>query len=258
MDSQPIVIATSIAPKNIDKQLAAIQTWLQAGFEVISLNSAAEIALLRGQFEQVKFIPAPRDAQQKFGKPFVYINDMLTQLSGFDADIVGIVNSDIYFRNGAAIYSLVVEAYRNSVIFSSRVDIDSLDSDQGSVYRYGFDAFFFDRKLVQCFPESEYCLGVPWWDYWVPWTGLKQGIPLKHIRGLELCHLTHKMNYSMEIWRTVGVDFADEFAPGFKDWLSTQSGFTEHDIDREIGHVITNNFLRLLQDKSEQLHFAAE
>ncbi len=71
------LLATSIAPGNLENQKKAVQTWLALGFSVFSLNTKKEIELLACLYEEVNFYQVQRDAKEDCGKPIVYIEDIL-------------------------------------------------------------------------------------------------------------------------------------------------------------------------------------
>ena len=96
IDKNVVIIATSIAPKNIERQQAAIQTWLDLGFSVVSLNTAEEVKQLQPIYQGVSFHTATRHGRQKYHKPYIYIDDILSYLQYHGTKICGIVNSDIY------------------------------------------------------------------------------------------------------------------------------------------------------------------
>ncbi|MEK7990379.1 MAG: hypothetical protein VSS52_005180, partial [Thiotrichaceae bacterium] len=62
-----IIIATSIAPKNIENQKLATESWVKCGFKVVSINIRQEIKQLRSQFPHVTFHEAKRDARKETG-----------------------------------------------------------------------------------------------------------------------------------------------------------------------------------------------
>lgn len=62
-----ITIATSIAPKNIENQKLATESWVKCGFKVVSVNIKQEIKQLRSQFPHVTFHEAKRDARKETG-----------------------------------------------------------------------------------------------------------------------------------------------------------------------------------------------
>jgi hypothetical protein len=76
-----MIAITSIAPghKNYDSQLMAIESWITAGYEVVSLNAPEEISQLEA-FKNVKFIPTVRHNKKIFGKPYVIVSAIIDYL----------------------------------------------------------------------------------------------------------------------------------------------------------------------------------
>lgn len=256
--SQPnIIVATSIAPFEIEKQQLAVQTWLELGFSVISLNIRDEINQLQSSFEGVKFHEVKRDARKQYGKPLVYVNDLLKYLQGCEAEVCGIVNSDIHLRADKDFVSYIYRQTKGSTLFASRIDIDSIESVGGELYGYGFDMFFFDRDLLHHFPDCDtFCLGIPWWDYWLPCIALKKELNPKYLQDTVAYHVQHPINYSLQNWREVGITFTEffnpEMAPVLQNLLETEQ---IEDFDRQLGPNITYNFILEFYQSAELLNY---
>jgi hypothetical protein len=253
MNGSQILVATSISPKRIKQQNAALQTWLDRGFKVISLNTEDEIILLKEQVLGIELITVNRDARQYFRKPLVYIVDILRYLQDNGSTIVGIINSDIYLKEKNYFAEEIKNLSKNSVVLASRKNISSLNDVEGKIYNYGFDAFFIDQKLLHFFPDSQYCLGIPWWDYWLPLIAMKKGLTLKLLKNKKLYHIEHDINYSMEAWRKMGIEFAEEFIPGMREELMRILKSDIYQLDEYLGKFMTNSFLDLLVTKSDNI-----
>ena len=209
---EPIAVITSIAPSRIDVQQRAVQSWLDQGFEVMSLNVQEEIDRLTADFPGVRFIRAKRDGRKRLGRPYVYINDMLSALRQSGRQIVGVINSDIILRAGEGLNDLLSQEAMGSLLYGSRIDIDCLENSNGRYYHRGFDLFFMDRDVILDIPDNGFMLGMPWWDYWFPCLMLSKGFKVKRIENPAAFHLWHKPNYSTENSVAFGADFVDVFA----------------------------------------------
>ncbi|MEA5499267.1 hypothetical protein [Limnoraphis robusta] len=252
-----IVIATSIAPVGIEKQRAAIQSWLDLGFLVVSVNIQEEIDQLQPYFDDISFHMVKRDAREKYGKPFVYVNDILLYLEEHGSKIVGIVNSDIHLKAGKDFISYVRQETTNSVLFASRLDIDTVESEAGEMYGYGFDMFFFDRKLLKYFPLcDDFCLGIPWWDYWIPCIAIQNDLNPKYLQNTVAYHVKHKINYSIETWRKVGLTFTSfyrsELTPSLQQLLLENK---LNLLDDKLGLSATYDFILEVYQKSKLLNY---
>jgi predicted O-linked N-acetylglucosamine transferase (SPINDLY family) len=192
----PITIATSIAPKGLDKQKAAISSWLDIGFKVISFNNADEIALLKDEFSAVEFHLVSRDAREDCGKPMVYVNDVLDYFKNSNERISAIVNSDVYLKNSPDTIRYIITQATQQPIICSRVDLDHLENRDGVLYRGGFDAFFFNKSMLDTFTQTKFCIGQPWWDYWLPLAWIKHGYKPKYIISPFAYHIEHPVQWS--------------------------------------------------------------
>ena len=167
MTERPLLV-TSIAPHNVENQQRAIESWLRLGFAVTSLNAASEIVNLKPRVgNNVEFVTVQRDALADCGKPMVYLNDVMAFFASRGTRVCGLINSDIHLRAKPEAIRYLLDEARNSVVLASRTDVNSLDDAAGEVYKFGFDMFLFDTAILEILPSTEFCLGQPWWDYWL-------------------------------------------------------------------------------------------
>ncbi|HOQ03821.1 MAG TPA: hypothetical protein PKY88_01225 [Anaerohalosphaeraceae bacterium] len=198
------VLATSISPRNLDLQQRAVQSWLKAGFSVMSVNNPEEIELLRPLFPQVGFVPARRNGKEHFGKPLIYIDDLLTALKETGASIVGLINSDIHLKMTPAHRRVLREVTRKAVLCVHRIGVQNLDEEKGDMFLGGVDAFLFHRRLLEQIPPSVFCLGVPWWDYYFPIVCILSQVPLVRFQEPIAYHQKHPLNWDMKLWYRMG------------------------------------------------------
>jgi hypothetical protein len=194
---EQVNLVTSVAPHNVENQRRAIDSWLRAEFSVTSLNSEAEIDQCRELFPELNFHPVTRDASAECGRPLVYLDDVFAFLKKNGAEICGLINSDIHLRADEASVSYVVEQARGSLLMTCRTDVESLESRNGEVFKHGIDVFFFDREIIDLVPSSKFCLGQPWWDYWLPSCilGMQRQIALKLVTFPFIAHIRHSSNW---------------------------------------------------------------
>lgn len=204
-----ITIATSIAPFNLEKQKAAVASWFVCGFRVVSLNVAAEIAILESEFPDVEFVPVTRDGSKATGKPLIYFDDILGFFRTLGEGTFGIINSDIYLIPDRECISLIMREARDSMVYGSRVDVKSLQQLMGPVYTAGFDFFFFDKSVLGCYPASNFMLGMPWWDYWAPIMPHFDGRRIKLLDAPFAYHVEHEKNYSDAGFERFGQEFSE-------------------------------------------------
>ncbi len=208
MSGDRIVIGTSIAPRGLDKQRDAVESWLALGFEVISLNIPEEIAELEPAFPGVRFVPAHRTAEAMTGRPLVFFDDLLTALSGEDCGVVGIVNSDVMLRGPEESRPFLAREATGAFLFGSRLDVVNFEQETARVYAQGYDFFFFDRAVTAAYPRSELCLGMPWWDYWAPLVAQMRGYPVKRLETPLAYHPHHDTAWANDHWVRFGALFS--------------------------------------------------
>ena len=162
-----VCLVTSLVPEQrIDIQLEAVQSWREYGFEICSLNTASEIDKLVQEFSDVRFVPQLRNGRIIAGKPVIYINDILNYLQESRHKMCGIINSDIYLAPGYEIRERIKTAVAGNLLISPRTDVSSFTAVYGVPDPFGFDAFFFEREMIPIWKESQFCLGMPFWDHW--------------------------------------------------------------------------------------------
>jgi hypothetical protein len=229
-----ITIATSLAPtKNLDGQRKVINSWCKLGFKCVSINAPDEIAMLEEYFPDIEFVVAFRDARTRFGKPYIYFDDFLTYFAGSDSKICGIVNSDIYLC-GDKFHSFISKEAVNSLVYGSRIDIKALDNLQGKLYEWGFDYFFFDRKIITNYPKSDFCIGLPWWDYWIILVAILCEFPVKKVTALVAYHVKHKNGWNKESCRLLKEAMLTYIKP----------------VNNDIRRLYTEHILKFIREKS--------
>ncbi|MBD2552245.1 hypothetical protein H6G51_03040 [Limnothrix sp. FACHB-708] len=217
-----IVVATSIAPKNIELQKLAIKSWLDLGISVVSLNTNQEIEYLTPFFREIEFLKVEHTGKNMYGKDYVYLNDIMNYLKKYGTDICGLINSDIFLRTTPHFLNLILLECKNSLVFASRWDLNQLTDEHGELFELGFDVFFFDRNLLSYFQTSRFCLGVPWWDYWIPATAVQNHLTIKYAVTPFAYHLKHDTNYDQHIWIRAGMKFLKDYDSNAYESLSRQ------------------------------------
>jgi glycosyltransferase involved in cell wall biosynthesis len=253
-----VIIATSIAPKNVERQQAAIQTWLDLGFSVVSLNIAEEIEQLQLIYKNISFHTVTRHGKKKYRKPYVYIDDILSYLQHQSTKICGIINSDIYLKADKNFLDFVTEQATNALLISSRLEVSSASQKDGRLYNFGFDMFFFDRSILAKLPTSEFCLGVPWWDYWMPLVSMQNGLVVKYLANSVAYHLEHDVNYNNDIWCKTGMEFTKLFAPHlhslFTKALKRNSNWNLVEALKQV----CSRFILMLEEKTQRIVYHQE
>jgi len=190
-----ICLVTSLVPgKRIDIQCEAVQSWREYDFQIVSLNTQSEIDKLAGQFPNVRFLPQPRDGRIIAGKPVIYVNDILDYLREAKHKICGIINSDIYLAPGYQIRERIETAVNGTLLISPRTDVSNFTAVNGTLDPYGFDAFFFEREMLMVWDQTQFCLGMPFWDHWFAIMPILNKQTVTKFVSLGIQHIPHSVH----------------------------------------------------------------
>lgn len=199
-----MLIATSLMYSNdtyeIEKQYKALQTWRDAGFDIISCNVLSEIKQLPILFPQVRFVELKRSGKERTGKPFPFIFDLLEALRENivqENEVCGIINSDIFIKNlSADMVSRYLLENGDTILILHRYDIENENDVEGEYYFSGIDAFFFLSKHLKVFPDRGFMLGRPEWDHWFLYEAMKEGLKVREIKNKIAFHIKHRQRWT--------------------------------------------------------------
>ncbi|TAL03998.1 MAG: hypothetical protein EPO08_02685 [Rhodospirillaceae bacterium] len=211
----PLFLATSLVPGG-DRalQTAAVESWRTAGFTVLSVNAASEIPALTCDYPGVTLVAAPATGERLAGKPVPYIHDLLKSLrracAGHGAPLadctVGVINADIHLRFSADDIGICAAGARDSVLLGPRVDVPSMAAlgaytpTGTETYSVGYDYFLMSGNVLEDFSDSPFCLGMPFWDYWLPLIALLKGRQLKALLAPVALHVAHETRWDNSIY----------------------------------------------------------
>jgi hypothetical protein len=194
---ESFTLATSLVPgRNLEVQHRAVQSWQALGFDIVSFNRQTEIGPLSQEFPGLVFHDPGRDASDVTGKPLVYLSDILRYFQERQTGPFGLVNADIILDPAPGFIDRVRTQAQGALVVATRVEIDDLDVRQGRRNLWGFDAMFLDPDMAARFTDCGFCLGMPFWDYWMPMTAVLHGLPYRQIKNDVAFHLKHAEAWS--------------------------------------------------------------
>lgn len=204
-----MIAITSISPnhKNFDRQRAAVKSWIDAGYRVVSLNCEEEIKELTG-FEGVEFIATHRHNKSMFGRPHVIASAFIDYLREQKEEFNIILNSDVIISGDT---EKLKDLSKSGVVIMNRRDFNyQIDEINTTVFEGGYDGFFIHRKYLSLFPQTILCMGQCFWDYWIPTCVINAGAKLYNFKESYLFHQRHNTQYSPEQWKKTGEIFRAE------------------------------------------------
>jgi len=195
-----LTVATSIAPRGEAKQQRAIASWRALGFDVVSFNNGAEIQALQSHYPEVRFVEVQRDGRERTGKPLVHVDDMFAWFRASGLPHGGFINSDIVLQpaDAAGFLADLQVDIQGAMLFSRRIEVETLDRLEGDAYPPGFDVWFWDSCVLGAFDQpTDYYVGFPHWDYYAVLMPLLHGFPIRQFAYPIAFHEKHPMYYDV-------------------------------------------------------------
>ena len=234
---------------------------------MLSINSAAEIPDLARDYADVTLIAAPTTAERIAGKPVPYIHDLLKALRqacvSHGAPLadctVGIINADIHLRIPANRIGALTDAARYGLVLGPRVDVptaeamDRFTPTGKETYAVGYDYFLMSAAMLDDFNDSPFCIGMPFWDYWMPLMAMLKGRPLTAVLAPVALHVDHETQWDNSIYVFFHALIADVFEVCRKHKeQGTSAQARQFDLLYDIlSHVYSDVFARGTQAGSE-------
>lgn len=174
-------------------QRACIESWCRAGFRIVSINSAAEIAALRDLNYPVEFAVSQRSRPS--------IGEFLQLIRESEERTAGLVNADCFLVDLPNVLDAVLTKAEDGMVLIERLNIDPSTLRPSGELCYGFDAFFFETSIIEKITiEDDLCIGQPWWDYWLPTAFAIAGTKMMSLEAPLLVHLDHDRKWQPEPW----------------------------------------------------------
>lgn len=198
-----MIFVTSICPAHTYRsiQLDCAKEWRKMG-KVYSLNTSEEIELLIEEYGGVvEFIEVAQSAKLSFGKPYIFISDILDFIRG-QKEPCWIINSDISIHQDRlkAASKLCVKG----AVYLHRWDYKE-DKMASNIYLFGVDAILIRPELIKYIPRTLFFLGGTYWDIIYPYLFLSAGIPIISVRNTPVIyHKLHDARYSDADWKRLG------------------------------------------------------
>src|ERR1700736_2844020 len=186
-------------------QRACIDSWIAAGFDVVSLNPESEIAQLRKYDFPISYLASPNPRPQ--------ILEFLTEACRCPTELIGIINADCLLLSYPAFVQGIVSGARDGLVMVERVNIDPNSLLPTGQTCLGFDAFFFSKADASRLTiDPDLAVGQPWWDYWLPVEFAISGIKLLRPQSPLVFHLDHEQGWSQARWLHYGRKFMTRFS----------------------------------------------
>jgi len=191
-DKKGVALFTSIMPRKLDEQFAALSTWRDLAERIVTVNERREAALLTDLpdwIEQYSF-----EDNTPYDRFYVRLSKLAEAMgSATDCRHVAFCNSDISLAKAEEL-ERVLDSDGADLIFSSRTDTDEHGAPL-SVYTDGWDFFAFRPGHARVISRDDLYIGLPWWDFFVPLAFLKEGLVANRLDGSHVHHIKHAQNW---------------------------------------------------------------
>lgn len=211
-----IVMGTSLAPYNFEKQMIAIKSWIENGFDVVSFNCSEEIEILRPYFQEtgVQFVEIERDASEEAGKRIPYIQDILEGAGERSEHICGFFNSDIFLgKMTPELYRFIYNEANQSLVFTRRnevTDFEDIDKMDWTIHFDGLDLFFVDKKLVPDLFDEGFYVQTTWSACFLEKCRM-ENIHTKELVNPIAFHKRHSIQWNFEKNNKLVEEFWDKY-----------------------------------------------
>lgn len=218
------VTSLSPSPEHATTQAARLASWRDAGLEPVSLNCAAEAELLKPHYD-VEYVTTESVSTAEFGKPFVTLKAMVDWIATQSRPVL-ILNSDLHLHPDPEKLGRLERLATDGLPYLLQWNVDA-DMGRPVVEPCGISAFVFNPKYASLLGESFLCLGQPWWDYWLPYVFVKQGIPLYGAGASLAFHVRHEQHaWSQDNWRVCAMEMARLVGAAAVDDMASCSRFS--------------------------------
>ncbi len=209
-----LIAVTSLAPHRLDRQSVCLDSWKQLGIDVVSVNSQAEIESMAADYPQVsKWIHAEYARTPR-------INSLLDVTVSEDLPSL-LVNSDIEIYGDQARLIDLVEARKCAIGVRHNYALHPVEAKQEM---WGLDAFLVYPEQVEQCHRTDFAIGVPMWDWWLPWELHRVGAECEWIEEPFFFHKNHPQAWSEATCVQQKAYFADLFGPvDFIKWRQARS-----------------------------------
>lgn len=189
---------TSIKPPSDKSEVAylrrCLRSWRGAGFAPIAVNGPSEIKKMSALDLPVEFAEITTDGKPRIGAILDVIRRCETPFAGIiNADCA--INDDCILDNGQFDYTLPY-VLTGRLMQAWRTDIDG---ERTMACPFGFDAFFFDTKILPS-DDCGFHIGEACWDYWFPMACEANGAKVETLDMPLLTHRVHPQQWTWQEW----------------------------------------------------------
>lgn len=205
-----MIAVTSLSPRSerLERQAECLESWHNLGLSIVAVQPEDETKWLRQAFPFVDFVPAHRTHPKR---PCVFIKDMAKVAADRQVPAL-LINSDIEILAARESFVEAWSPRKGELRAGVRWNYSTGVSD-AEVEPSGIDVFLLTPEMAEALPDLQLAIGIPFWDYWVPYHFRSLGYDIHLDRSPCFFHRRHKLNWSREDWRDGSRVFLDYYQP---------------------------------------------
>lgn len=192
---------TSLNPNPIrkDRQLKCLLSWLNAGIEVLAVNTSEELdsmPWLNGIAEQF----VSNETATAYDRPVQKVSSLIRagMLTGCQFMLI---NSDIEINGDVSILSDSIESQERLTIGVRYNHESGASRESARRETAGLDIFVMSPEIAARIPSREFGIGKPAWDYWLPHQVRLNGVKFNWIQRPLFFHESHPLGWSNSDWQ---------------------------------------------------------
>ncbi len=190
------VVATSIPPKGVETSRMAVDSWLQRGLRVLSVNTAQERDQLAPLFPGVEFRLCEDTARAEYGRDYQYLDALLDALAETGEPLCGIINADIVLRGEPQDWDRLCGVAAKRLVYGSRINVRRAEDTLGTLLEPGFDFYLFPASFLERVPRTGFVIGQPAWDVFLPAWAARCGVPRSFCHSPVALHVEHPVQWN--------------------------------------------------------------
>ena len=226
-----IVICTSLMRSRLERQKRCVESWQKIG-QVFSFGAEEINRDLEKEFPGVEFFFLGNN-QRGLKRHLARIDTFFNYFSGRDRWVI-LTNSDIDFRGEREFLEGFLQPGCLTYFRRKNYEKGSEDAPGGgpsSMFAWGIDTFIFNGLEMADLPPLQLSIGMPFWDYWIPWEALGRGLRLQSSLDAPLYHENHGDRWDEVDWFRAAKIFFETYAPAIPPW---RFGLESLNIHRQI------------------------
>lgn len=185
--------------KNIQHQQIVINSWVNSGFDIVSINHISEQDKVT-IYPKVEYYFTEETKEHIFKKHLPPLNAFIQYAKEHELDYFCLINSDIEAYLSTENIDKIKDNINGGMVCAHRCDYDTVHTES-KMYYEGVDVFFMSSRTLKLIPQNDFVLGRCHFDFWLPYKIATQRQVLKFITNKLFFHKKHDIQYNAESWK---------------------------------------------------------